>query len=267
MLFDILSPTTSSPKAQRVSRALLEGGGPDVRLMREYKPRPGAALVVYGPGGPDRYPHVKAHPGPLVCWDLGYWDRKLDDGDRKFRVSIGGFHPKGIMDGPSPSPDRWSVARLSITQAKCKGPILLIGNSPKSVAVGAEKWTAKKSRDLRRLFPVERISYRPKPGRGQERSVECDHVSGGLIEDALARCSLVVCRHSNVAVDACRMGVPVVCDDGAAAAIYPSRLEDRAEQPSAERRLEFLHRLAWWQWSTREMESGQAWEWLRERMQ
>jgi len=71
-----------------------------------------------------------------------------------------------------------------------------------------------------------------------------------------------VCRHSNVAIDACRLGIPVVCEDGAAASIYPSRLEDEAQQPSEEARRQFLHRVAHWQWSESEIARGAPWPWL-----
>ena len=37
----------------------------------------------------------------------------------------------------------------------------------------------------------------------------------GTIADVLNGCSVVVCRHSNVAVDACIAGVPVECEGGA----------------------------------------------------
>jgi hypothetical protein len=179
-----------------------------------------------------------------------------------FRVSIGGFHPKNVMEGMFHGKHRWERAGLTITQAKCKGTIMLVGNGPKSVAVGADRWSLKKSRELKEVFPDRRVSYRPKPNRPNERSVLCDEISRGTIEQALARTSLVVCRHSNVAVDACRMGVPVVCDDGAAAAIYPKLLADYQNQPDALTRLEFLQRLAWWQWTPTEIESGEAWKWL-----
>ena len=52
----------------------------------------------------------------------------------------------------------------------------------------------------------------------------------------------------------------VVTDDGAAAAIYPRRLEDWENQPSESTRTEFLDRLAWWQWSANESRS--MWNWL-----
>jgi len=56
--------------------------------------------------------------------------------------------------------------------------------------------------------------------------------------------------------------VPVVCEDGAAAAIYPGSLKAHASQPSAERRAEFLRRLAWWQWTPQECADGSFWRWM-----
>jgi hypothetical protein len=78
----------------------------------------------------------------------------------------------------------------------------------------------------------------------------------GDLVPMLKKAGLVVCRHSNVAVDACRVGAPVVTQDGAAASIYPRRLSKYQEQPSQEVRQEFLERLAWWQWSVDEVRSG-----------
>lgn len=269
MFFDILSPSTAIAKTRKFSQSLFDGAikaGLDAKIMPNYRPRPGAILVVYGAGGADRFPHVQAHPGTVVCWDIGYWERDLPYAERKYRVSIGALHPKQVMQGPYPGPDRWLSANLRITQARCRGPIMLVGNGPKSNVIGAANWAAKKAREIRTRLPGQPIAYRPKPRRPHDDGVNFDLLSSGEIEEALAATSLVVCRHSNVAVDACRMGVPVVCDDGAAAAIYPQRLEDVANQPSAEVRKKFLHRLAWWQWSIAEIESGQAWQWLFERL-
>jgi hypothetical protein len=68
-------------------------------------------------------------------------------------------------------------------------------------------------------------------------------------------CSLVVCRHSNVAIDACIAGVPVECDDGAAFALYRN-----GPQPDENARREFLGRLAWWNWGgTRPPRRGDSW--------
>jgi hypothetical protein len=273
MHFDLLN----APDARELGRALIDSlyrGARalrlDARLMVSYEPRAGSVLVLYGMGGRDRHPHALRHlqdGGTLVCLDAGYWQRGLDPRRRKYRVSINGFHPpQYVMRGPDPGEARWLDAGLSIEDAGgyVKGPIMLVGNAPKSIAVGAGGWAQKKSQQIRATFPTRRIVYRPKPKRPHEPGVAFDALSVEPIDQALRTVSLVVCKHSNVAVDACRLGVPVVCDDGAAAAIYPSRLVDAGLQPSPALRREFLHRLAWWQWSPEEWEQGRAWVWLTE---
>lgn len=248
-------------------QALQRGGiaaGFDARLVDHHEVRPKAWLFVYGLGGLDRVQY--ASRSRLVAFDLAYWDRK--GAGRKYRVSIGGFHsPDRVWRGTYPGPSRWDASGLDIlgSGGDLSGPILLIGNGPKSAAVGAAGWAAAKSHELRAAFPGRELWYRPKPGRYAEAGVDCDYVvRDDPIDSVLERVGLVVCRHSNVAVDACRMGVPAVCDDGAAAAIYPQHWS--GEQPDMVRRTEFLHRLAWWQWSPAECETAVFWNWLKEQM-
>lgn len=268
MRFDILIAQSMRHRPARLLQAMCDGAaanGVDAVTMRDYAPREGAVFMTYGLGGRDRLPHAQEHMrkgGRVVAWDAGYWERKTQD--RRYRVSLDGFHcPQRIMRGPRPSSERWRDSGLSVTNCSHPdGHIVLVGNGPKSRAVGAEGWAAAKSREIRAKFPRRIIIYRPKRG-AMEAGVDCDGVDRvSPIEKVLDRASLAVCLHSNVAVDACRMGVPVVCEDGAAAAIYPSRLEDAANQPSIERRAEFLHRLAWFQWSASEIARGRHWEWL-----
>jgi hypothetical protein len=268
MQFDILISAETKEKPATMLSCLYDGAiakGIDARIMRRYDPRPGAVLALYGLGAADRRAAAKIHSergGHFVALDAGYWERKSED--RKFRVSIDGFHcPQLIMRGPDPGPDRLNASKVSMaSMANPVGDIVLVGNGMKSNSVDSAGWTMAKSREIKQMHPKRRIVYRPKR-QFIERGVVCDMTArDDKIERVLSGKSLVVCRHSNVAVDACRMGVPVVCEDGAAACIYPSRLEDEAKQPSAEKRAEFLRRLAWWQWSMPEMEKGLIWPWL-----
>lgn len=264
-MFDVLITPSMRHRPVRLMEwlaASAEAHGIDARAMQRYEPRNGSTLVVYGLGGRDRLPHAQAHPGHYIAIDAGYWNRKSED--RSYRASIDGFHCPGlIMKGEFPGAERWRAAALSITnRSHPDGNIILVGNGPKSGAVGATGWAAEKSREIRKTFPRYRVVYRPKR-HFIEPHVECDAVAReDPIERVLELASLVVCRHSNVAVDACRMGIPAVCEDGAAAAIYPSRLEDAAKQPSEAKRIEFLQRLAWWQWSESEIRNGDIWPWL-----
>lgn len=272
MIVDILVTQTMRPRPTRLLEAFCESAasqGVDAQMMRHYTPRAGSVLMLYGLGGWDRLPHAKQHMasgGHVISWDAGYWERKTDD--RKYRVSFDGFHcPDRIMRGPDPGPDRWNESGLSITDRHHpKGDIILVGNGPKSGAVGAAGWAAAKSREIRKVFPGRRIVYRPK-----RNFIEPDVIRDGVaneekIEKVLASAALVVCRHSNVAVDACRMSIPVVCDDGAASCIYPHSVKDTT-QPPPELRREFLHRLAWWQWSHGEAEAGTPWPWIARQLE
>lgn len=272
MRFDMLVTPSTVTKGRRLVEAACEGAklvGHDARLVGG-NVRSDAVLLLYGLGGPDRLPVAQKHldaSGRLVAFDLGYWERKATS--RKFRVSLDGFHcPRLIMQGPRPQARRWMQSGQRIERwGNPDGCVLLIGNAPKSNAVGAAGWSWRMSREIRRLMPKARIIYRPKPSRPVEPDILCNMIEhAGQIDDVLKGASLVVCRHSNVAVDACRLGVPVVCEDGAAAAIYPHTLEDRHNQPSPALRREFLHRVAWWQWTTEEVKGPQFWAWLEGRL-
>ncbi len=222
-------------------------------------------LILYGLGGHDRLPVAERHcqsGRPFVAWDLGYWGRTSKE--RVFRFSINSNHPFDVMGGDYPDPARFESAGLPLRKVYDPGgPVLLIGNGPKSKVFGTAKWANRKSREIRQAFPGKKLVYRPKPGRTYEQVDDYDYLSDGPIEDALCGVSLVVCRHSNVAVDACRSGVPVVCDGGAATAIYPNTFD--GIQPSESIRKEFLHRLAWWQWSSGE--ALQAWDAMRGKLE
>jgi hypothetical protein len=262
---DILCNEQTNRKAWPLMEALQRGGvanGFDARLVDHQHIRAGSWLFLYGLGGPDRVQYASREK--LVAFDLAYWERK--GVTRKYRVSVGGFHsPDLVMLGPSPGPKRWAQSGLAIaaTGGELEGPVLLVGNGPKSTAIGANGWARDKSRELKRAGL--RVWYRPKPGKPLEDDVYSHAVvRDDPIDDVLAKVSLVVCRHSNVAVDACRLGVPVVCEDGAAASIYPRDLN--GAQPDLATRTEFLHRLAWWQWSPAECETPLFWNWIKGQM-
>jgi hypothetical protein len=78
----------------------------------------------------------------------------------------------------------------------------------------------------------------------------------------LAGSSLLVTWHSNVAVDAIRMGIPVVCREGAAAAVCPSELPETIAPMADDVRDRFLANLAWFQW--RPDEAPEFWRWVPE---
>lgn len=215
-------------------------------------------LMIYGAGLHHRAQALRRHiaeGGRVAVWDLGYWDR-----DDAMRLSVDGLHP--------------TADQLALAPAGCRrthdlredgnqnGPILLIGLGHKSAelyGVRPMEWERRKLQELWQRFPGREILWRPKrPADGPLPGATMR--TGMPIEDALRGCSLVVCRHSNVGVDACIAGVPVETEDGAARALYASN-----PAPTRAERAEFLRRLGWWNW--RPTEAPQAWAWINRIME
>lgn len=267
---DVLITPMTRAKSRQLLHAVHAGAveaGLDSRIVQDGKTRKGALVVLYGLGGSDRVEYA-GRPN-VISFDAGYWERKIELEQRKYRVSIGGFHcPDRIFQGPNPGPERWESSGLSIAESggDPNGPILLVGNGPKSNRIGAADWCADMSRNLRQWFPGKTIWYRPKPKRAHDQCVDYDALAEKInLDSVLAQCSLVVCRHSNVAVDCARTATPCACEDGAAKSIYwaPRR---SVLQPTYEIRRDFLYRLAWWQWSIVEIRAGMFWPWMLEQV-
>jgi hypothetical protein len=173
------------------------------------------------------------------------------------RVSIDVLHPTAAQLAMAPEGQCRRAHELR-EDAKKEGPILLVGMGLKSVAMYGlvpMQWERDTLRHLRQKYPQHRVLWRPK-GRRASILPGTQLFHGMPIEDALRGLSLVVCRHSNVAIDACIAGVPVECEDGAARALYRGN-----RNPTREQRAEFLRQLGWWNW--RPHEAAQAWDWIR----
>lgn len=212
-------------------------------------------LIVWGGGRPDRVDLLKRHRaagGITVAWDLAYWDR-----EGAARLGINSLHPIAAQLEKAPEGQGRRDFALR-DDADPAGPILLVGLGHKSarmLGVGALDWERKRLRQLQARFPGRPIWWRPK---GKDFMPLPDTVPrwGMPIDEALRGCSLVVCRHSNVAIDACIAGVPVQCVDGAALALY-----SQTQTPTREQRAEFLRQVGFWNWSP--AEAPQAWAWLK----
>lgn len=222
------------------------------------RPAPGAALsVTWGLGHPEGQALIarrRAHGGHVIGFDLGYWQR-----GNHFRVTIDHDHPQAlVMRRPMPA-TRWERSGIKLRHdGDPAGHVLLIGTGHKTAAtynecVGA--WECLTAARLVREHAGRRLVFRPKPG-GKNDCVPPGFTldTSPTIEAALSGCSLVVCRNSNVAVDAIIAGVPFHCEDGAAMAV-----RDMQPMPDA-LRLHFLAQLAWWQWTVDELERAETWD-------
>lgn len=244
----------TSQKATVMLEALAAAIGPTTRCVvtQAYK---GASdwLILYGVGAPDRDlardQHV-ASKRHVLMWDLGYWGR-----DEYMRCSIDHDHPQAYLDKTEPEYDRWWDFRINLREdADPEGHIILVGLGRKSRAyLHEEEWEQKRLKKLRARFPGREIIYRPKP-KSPILKLDCRIDSVSPIEALLVGAAMVSCRHSNVAVDAAIAGVPFECDDGAAMWL-------QARAYTVGNRLDFLRRLAWWQW--RPDEAANAWAFIQ----
>jgi len=219
-------------------------------------------LVLWGPGAPDRVAPMRQQleaGGRVLCFDLAYWDR-----DRKVRVSIDAPHPQAWVMRKDWPASRLTADRIALGNVwRPDGPVVMAGIGDKArVQYGSavSAWETEMIAACRARGRV--VHYRPK----RVASVPWDTVpaTSGPIERALHHASLVITWHSNVAIDAIRLGIPVICRDGAAAAVcasaFPAVGDPQPLPPDVRDR--FLANVAWFQWAPRE--SLALWAWLRE---
>jgi hypothetical protein len=213
-------------------------------------------LMVYGLGHLQRKEWATAHRsqgGHVIGWDLGYWDRDLS-----MRMTIDADHPHALMrDMPG---DRWARSGIRLRDTyDPEGHILLIGMGVKSRAqfgYTGQEWELSALQRIKAHYPDATVLYKAK----KPESFPCKQISGS-IEHALQGCRLVVCRHSNVSIDACIAGVPAVCVDGAGFALYNNCMVS-PRNPNEQERIRFLHNLAYWQY--RPSEAKLAWNFIKD---
>jgi hypothetical protein len=224
-------------------------------------------LMTYGIGHAVRRPWFFQHVASgrhAIGWDLGYWNRSGDN--RAMRVAIDADHPQSwLRDEEQHRFDSYGIPLRDDHDPN--GPIVLVGLGPKANQVlGTEEMTWERAAlvRIRRTYPSADVIFRPKRAGDPRTLPDTRRLAGMPIEEVLAGASLVVCRHSNVAIDACIAGIPVACEDGAAAALYDNDFANPVK-PSAEQRRRFLRNLAWWQWTPQE--AAAAWRYLLARLE
>lgn len=213
-------------------------------------------LALGGVGHPVADAARKAHiarGGRVLHFDHGYFDRAKVVGH--MRMSIDQNHPQNWLSSTLPDPSRWDALNIPLRRDYSpEGPAILVGMGRKSRKhLGKLYWEEKMLVWLKEKLPGREIIFRPK-GKDLKR-LPCRIERKLPIEDVLKGASYVLCHHSNVAVDAIIAGVPFHCFDGAAMWYLQRGLE------TDEARLDFLRRLAWWQWKS--TETDQCWQFVK----
>lgn len=254
-LLRAVAPSASAAPILDAFAEAARAAGDEVRETEGYEGR-SDWLVLQGVGHPMHDAARRAQlqrGGRVIVWDFGYWHREKVTGH--MRMSIDTDHPQRWLDRTPSDPERWEAARIPLREdADPEGHILLMGLGRKSRKyLNAMDWERRTYAELAQRFPGRRIIFKPKPNGGV--ALRCETVPVDRSPEELLRgAALVVCRHSNYAVDAAIAGVQFEAEDGAA-----MWLQAREFTPA--NRLDFLRRLAWWQYLP--SEAGFAWSFAK----
>lgn len=226
-------------------------------------------LLMWGPGAEARSAVMAKHVaagGHVICFDAAYWQRHL-----KYRLSIDRAHPQAWVMRRDWPRDRVIADGITVSSDwRPNGPVVVAGLGRKARAQfgpdAVTAWEVEMMRAAQARWPKRAVWYRAKPGsQAAPLPPGVRTAPAGPIERTLTGASLLVTWHSNVAVDAIRQGIAVICRDGAAAAVCPSSLGEQDPEPlEPTLRDRFLSNLAWFQWGTTPTEAAGCWRFLRE---
>lgn len=241
-----------------------------VKYEEDYREVEADVAVFYGlEGNTPRIFKEYSEKAKAVYTDLGYWGRR--EGGRWC-----GYH-KAVVNDRHPTTYFQKRAHMA-TRAQNLGVvaapwqkngsfILLAGMGDKGAAAegyDAEYWERKTIETIRK-YTRRPIIYRPKPSWKRARPIQGVGYSPSTvsIDHALRNCYAVVTHHSNVAVDALVLGIPVFCWKGVAMPMASQDLSQIETPFFPSDRQQWINDVAYCQWSIEEMKRGIAWRDLK----
>lgn len=238
-----------------------------------------------------------------LMMDKGYYRGKGEQGHTEYsRISVNGSDPVAYMMKIRRNSERWNKLGFEIKQFPTKresGHILICASSEKyhdfHRLPPPHDWTVGLVGQLKKITN-KHIVYRPKPSTTQpqlgvvdtedpdEMRVALEHYRAVLfrnksipgssfsngsskIGDALRGCWVVITHGSAAAMDAILAGVPALClGNSIARPVSETNIEkvDTPKTPTEVDRAVWCNQLAWCQWTTAELRSGEAWSHLKE---
>lgn len=249
------------------------GETPDGDDLKYPGPTPDTDVaVVFGVKGKSRWimdDHREVGKAVLYM-DKGY-TRTRGEGRHTLysRISVNDSSPVGYMMKTERKPDRFE--RLGINPAPRRvrpgGTVLLCVSSGKYQTFHKlpvpEEFSAGIVRRLVKLTD-RHIIYRPKPSAHAVKPVAGTSLSNGAsgIQDALKSCHVLVTHGSAAAMDAVLSGVPAIVLGGSVARPVAETVLENVEDPFFPERedlIQWCYAMAYCQWTTAELRSGEAW--------
>lgn len=206
-----------------------------------------------------------------VYIDLGYWQRHQDGRYNGYhKLCVNSRHPTAYFQNKAHDDARWRrLNQPDMEPWRRHGEqIIVAGMSEKAARAegfAAQQWE-RQAVEVLRKHTQRQIVYRPKPNWNGATPIH-NSVFGDKslpLHTALKNCHALVTHHSNAAIEALQMGVPVFVMDGVAVPMGIRDLEQIENPIHPEDRQQWAQDLAYTQWTLAEMHSGAAWRHLRE---
>jgi len=206
---------------------------------------------------------VTRHKGPILVIEKGYVRRNI-----YWSVGWNGINGRAEFCSAGAPDDRWRKLGVELEPWRDRdGPILVCGQVPWDVSVqGTDHimWCRKTTKAL--VDMGYDVVFRPHP-LATAKGVKYD-VYGTLSKESLAtdlgRARCVITYNSNTGVDAVIAGVPVISFDAGSMVrrVSGCGVED-IESPFMKEREQWAAEIAYSQWTTHEMQTGETWSTVR----
>lgn len=207
--------------------------------------------------------------------DKGYSRQKGEAGHTLFtRIAVNGYEPSAhMMQRPRPS-DRWDRLGIELERRRKApgGHVLVAGSSEKFYefrGIGEQAVVIPKLFSTLRRRTLRQLVYRPKPSAWKRPVPPYGDwaLSPGsqTITHALRGAHCLVTHGASAAIDAVLQGVPAICLISCAASpvsgdsLAGEHCIEEPFFPRPEDRLKWAYALAYCQWTSDEIRSGEAW--------
>lgn len=207
-----------------------------------------------------------------LLFDKGYTRAKGEGGHTEYsRISVNAFSPARYMMQETRSRDRFKRLHIKLEPRTQLGShVLVCGSSDKyhefHKLPSCEAWASRLIGQLSKLTKRQ-IVYRPKPGTGMKPLPGALYSSGNsTMAHALRDCYCVVTHGATAAMDAVFAGVPaIVLGESVASPVSGTDFAtiDDLFWPDEGLRARWANAMAYTQWTTDELRSGEAWGHLR----
>lgn len=228
------------------------------------RPRDLDCGVIWGVHNKSLTDHFKAHDIDYIVLERGYI------GDRTEWTSCGFNGLNGLGDFRNDDVGderRHHVVEHLQPVRKSKGSYILIMGQIASDAsvkrIGFNKWLQKTYDEIKDTTD-KKVYYRPHPLDTNAFIPEGLEVINGDFHDVIAKAYCVVTLNSNSGVDTLLAGVPVISmDRGSMVYDVTKHLISDIINPEMLQRDQWLNKIAYCQWTMKEIKSGATWEYLR----